>query len=78
MKKKANANNKKWFIKVRGSYLPNNSMGWLSYLPYLAYLIGVTAAAIHERYGFITTMLVLIPNWVVAAMAMSWLAANHS
>ena len=31
----------KWFIKVRGSYLPNNGKGWLTYIPYLAYLVGV-------------------------------------
>lgn len=76
--KKTRKKNGKWFIKVRGSYLPNSPAGWLTYIPYVGYVVGVTGLALHERYGFVTTALVLIPNWVAAAAIMELLAANHS
>ena len=78
MKKKPTKKNPTWFIKVRGSYLPNSGAGWLTYIPYLVYLVGTTVAALHEHYGFITTMLLLVPNWIVAAAVMNWVAERHS
>ena len=28
-------NKKKWFIAVRGSYLPSSRQGWLTYIPFI-------------------------------------------
>ena len=78
MKKRPSKKSRQWFVRTRGSYLPSSPTGWLSYVPYITYLIGVTALAFHERYGFVTTVLILVPNWVAAAVIMNWLAANHS
>jgi len=78
MKQKSHKKSNKWFIKVRGSYLPNNGAGWLTYVPYLVYLVGVPVLAFSEHYGLVTTVLVVLPNWVAAVAVMNWVAANHS
>lgn len=78
---KARKNSKKaapWFIKVRGSYLPKSGAGWLTYVPYLGYLIGVSLLAYREQYGLVTTLLVLVPNWIAAAVVMNWIADRHA
>lgn len=31
---------KKWFIKLRGSYLPDNLQGWLTYIPFVLLVAG--------------------------------------
>lgn len=76
--KKTHKKSRQWFIKVRGSYLPNSTLGWLTYLPYLGYLLVTYGLAWHEHYGLVTTGLLLVPNWVAAAAVMNWVAANHS
>ncbi|MBI1857217.1 hypothetical protein HY003_00235 [Candidatus Saccharibacteria bacterium] len=75
--KKSN-NNKKWFIKVRWSYLPNTWQGWLTYIPYLAYLVAVMIYLYSSSYGFWTSVFILVPNYVVAALIITWLASKTS
>lgn len=67
-----------WFIKVRGSYLPGNAIGWLTYIPFLAYLLFVGVVALNESESFLIATLFIVPNWVVAAIVMTYLAAHHS
>ena len=68
----------KWFIPVRGSYLPNNWRGWLSYIPFMAYL--ALAAYLGWRYtaNNYEAVLYIIPNWVAAAVIMTWVAKRTS
>jgi hypothetical protein len=68
----------KWFIPVRGSYLPNNGLGWLTYLPFTAYL--VFASIVGWRYSFnkYEAILFIVPNWVAAAVVMTWVAKRTS
>ena len=69
---------KPWFIKVRGSYLPNSWQGWLTYIPYSAYVAGVGAYAITRSTDIWSAIFVIIPNLVAAAVIMTWLAAQKS
>lgn len=68
----------KWFIPVRGSYLPNNWLGWLTYLPFTSYL--VFSVVVGWRYSFnkYEAILFIVPNWVAAVVIMTWLAKRTS
>ncbi len=67
-----------WFYKVRGSYLPATWQGWLTYVPFLTYVISVLVIAANvtdSAAGFIMT---IFPQWVAAAVVMTWIAARKS
>ena len=69
---------KKWFKKVRSSYIPLSWQGWLSYIPYVGYLI-LSYMYVMYYFGYsLISLLIIIPNWVAAAVAMSWLASKKS
>lgn len=71
-------NSKKWFKKVRGSYIPLSLPGWLSYIPYVAYLV-LSYLYVMNYFGYsLMSLLIIIPNWVAAAVVMSWLASKKS
>lgn len=72
------ATNSTWFIKVRGSYLPNSWQGWLTYIPFIAYLITVMVVVIQQDSGWINKLMVIFVQYVAAAIVMTWVAANHS
>lgn len=69
---------RQWFIKVRGSYLPNNASGWLTYIPYTGFLILTIMYVMTNGYDWTAAMLVLFPNWVAALVVMNWIAERHS
>lgn len=69
---------KKWFKKVRGSYIPVAWQGWLCYLPYIAYLL-LSYLYIMYNFGYtVMSLLIIIPNWVAAAAVMTWVASKKS
>ena len=68
----------KWFVKVRGSYLPCSWQGWLTYIPYLASVIGVLVVALHNQTSFWDALFIVIPNWVAAFAIMQWVATRKS
>jgi hypothetical protein len=70
--------NKKWFIAVRGSYLPNSWQGWLMYAPFLAYLLWAVWAGLKDTDNYTTAIMFILPNWVAAAVVMTWLAKRAS
>jgi hypothetical protein len=71
-------NSKKWFKKVRSSYIPISWQGWLSYLPYVAFLV-LTYLYIMYSFGYsVMSLLIIIPNWVAAVAVMSWVASKKS
>lgn len=69
---------KKWFIKVRGSYLPASWQGWLTYIPYLAYNIGVLVFAIRRKDSVWLALFTVLPNWIAAAVTLTWVARRKS
>ncbi len=76
-KTKSNKNNA-WFIRVRGSYLPNNSWGWLTYVPYLFYLLYTLYAGFHYTDSKELAVLYIVPNFVAAAAIMTFIASKKS
>ena len=72
-------NNKRlaWFKPVRGSYLPVHWKGWLTYIPYIAYLY-LTYALLVPNRPVLDTILFLVPYWVAAVVVMHWIAKIKS
>ncbi len=73
-KKKAGA----WFIRVRGSYLPSSLQGWLTYIPFTAYLVFSMIIAWRDSSSHSIAVLYIIPNWIAAAVVLTWIAARKS
>lgn len=71
-------NRQKWFKKVRSSFIPISWQGWLCYVPYVAFLI---LSYLYVMYSFgysLISLFIIIPNWVAAAVVMSWVASKRS
>lgn len=69
---------KTWFIKVRGSYLPNNLQGKLTYIPYLAYLMFALVVGINMSDSPLQAALLIVPNWIAAVVVMTYIASHNS
>jgi len=69
---------KTWFIKTRGSYLPNAWQGWMCYIPYLIYTIGVLVYVENKKDSIWLALFTVIPNWVAAAIIITWFARRKS
>jgi len=76
MAKKSKSN--KWFVPVRGSYLPNNKMGWLTYIPFVSYLVFAWAIGWRDTDSASMAVLFIVPNWVAAVVIMTWIAKRTS
>jgi len=68
----------KWFNKVRGSYLPCSWQGWLTYVPYLAYLIGSFFIDNVGNHNVGYVLYTMVPQWVAATVILSWIAEHKS
>lgn len=66
-----------WFKPVRGSYLPVHWKGWLTYIPYIAYLYFSYALLVPNRPA-LETILFLVPYWVAGVIVMHWIAKTKS
>ena len=67
-----------WFIKVRGSYLPNSWQGWLTYIPYVYFLV-ITFMAVNRHSHSVSDVAIgIVPYWVSAVVVMQWLASRKS
>ena len=73
-----NSKKDKWFKPVRGSYLPNNWKGWLTYLPFVAYLVFAVFFAWQYSDNNAQALLLIAPNWIAATAVMTWLAKRTS
>jgi len=69
---------RKWFIPVRGSYLPHSWQGWLTYIPFTAYLIYALVIGWQNTNTNAQAMLFIVPNWVAAVVVMTWIAQRTS
>lgn len=68
----------KWFIAIRGSYLPNSWEGWLTYLPFTAYLLFALVIGWKQAGNTGQAILFIVPNWIAAAAIMTWIAKRTS
>lgn len=75
---KRSSRSKPWFIKTRGSYLPKNLQGALTYIPYLAYLVGVLVFVLRRKDSFWLAVFTLIPNYLAASIVLTWIAKQKS
>jgi hypothetical protein len=67
-----------WFVPVRGSYLPASWQGWLTYVPFVAYLVFALVMGEQDTDSISKAILFIVPNWVAAAAVMTWLARAKS
>lgn len=67
-----------WFIKVRGSYLPNSWQGWLLYIPFTAYLVGALVYAWGSGESLFRVVFGLVTQFMLAGIIMTWIAAAKS
>lgn len=72
------AKSDKWFKKVRGSYLPNSWQGWLTYVPFIYFLIITFMAVDRSSHSVSDTVINLFPYWVSGAVVMTWIASKKS
>ena len=63
---------------MRGSYLPNSWQGWLLYIPFLTYLLWAAWAGFQATDAYTAAILFILPNWVAAAVVMTWIARHTS
>ena len=78
MPKKKHKNNGKWYVKTRGSYLPCSWQGWLTYIPYVAFLVLTFLAFNHQDHSVSDVFISIFPYWVCAAIVMQWIAGRKS
>ncbi len=76
-KTKKRANKTQWFKPLRGSYIPIHWMGWLTYIPYVAYLV-LTYMMFERNRSVWETILFLVPYWVAGVIIMHWVAKQKS
>lgn len=76
MKKKLNEY--VWFTKVRGSYLPANILGWLTYIPFIGYLVFSFIVSVDKTSSLLMAFLLIVPNWVAAGVVLTYIANRMS
>ncbi len=67
-----------WFIPLHWSYLPATWQGWLTYIPYTAFLIGSYVIVDRNTTELWALAFVLLPYWVSATVVMHWIASHKS
>ena len=77
-KKHSSSRSKPWFVRVRGSYLPVSAAGWATYVPFVAYLLFSVLVSEHNIASKTLAILYIVPNWVAAAVIMTYFAARKS
>jgi hypothetical protein len=76
--KRVKKRNGAWFIPVRGSYLPASPAGWMTYVPFIAYLFFAAYAGFRVSADNMTAILIIVPNWVAATAVLTWIAKRTS
>lgn len=76
--KKRNVKKGAWFVKIRGSYLPVSKQGWLTYIPFTAYLIFSMVFGYKETDSLTMATLIIVPNWLGTSAVMTYIAERKS
>ncbi|MEO6761502.1 MAG: hypothetical protein ABI220_03970 [Candidatus Saccharimonadales bacterium] len=67
-----------WFVPLRASYLPVSWQGWTTYTLLVAYLIIVLIYGWQLTASFAQAVLFIVPNFVAAAVILTWVAKTKS
>jgi hypothetical protein len=67
-----------WFVPIRGSYLPVTWEGWLISIPYISYLVISLLYVVDRAQEPGDIIINLVPYWLSAAVAMTWIAKQKS
>ncbi|MEI7522467.1 MAG: hypothetical protein WCJ86_03290 [Candidatus Saccharibacteria bacterium] len=67
-----------WFVKIRGSYIPVSWQGWLTYVPFIGFLVSVLSVAFRTQNSASDIFYMVFPQWVASAVVMTWIASRHS
>ena len=82
-----------WFVKLRGSYIPCSLRGWLTYIPFILFLVVVLVVSYGSMhlnevdimdggtlwyYVFIVTLVRVAPAFVLGGVIMTWIARKKS
>jgi hypothetical protein len=76
--RRSQAKTEAWFTPIRGSYLPASAAGWWTYLPFVAYLICSVIVGIKDTSSAAVAILFIVPNWIAAAVVVTYIAARKS
>lgn len=68
----------KWFVKLRGSYIPCSWQGWLTYIPYISFLVITFMIVNRHEHSASDVLFGIFPYWICAAIIMQWLAGRKS
>jgi len=63
---------------MRGSYLPQTWQGWVSYVPFIIFLVATMQLAVQNESSLSDVFYAIFPQWVAAAVVMTWLAKLKS
>jgi hypothetical protein len=67
-----------WFMPIRGSYIPVSWQGWLTYIPFVGYLVFATVMGWQSADTPSKAILFIVPNWIAAAAVMTYVAKRTS
>lgn len=67
-----------WFYKVRGSYLPATWQGWLTYVPFIVFLLWSWTYIFNTTDSVVTAILLVFSAWIASVVVMTWVAKNKS
>lgn len=67
-----------WFVRLRGSYLPVTWQGALTYVPFVAYLSYSMTQVSPADHSILDGLMTIFPQWVAAAVVMTWIANRKS
>jgi hypothetical protein len=67
-----------WFKAVRGSYLPASAAGWLTYIPFIGYLVFSFVVGILKTSSVLVAIMVIVPNWVAATAVLTYVASKKT
>lgn len=68
----------RWFIPVRGSYLPRSWQAWGLYVIACCYLIAPLAVSIRENEALALQLVYFVAGLVIVGMALTWIAEKKS
>ncbi len=77
VKKSQKSHTQAWFKPLRGSYIPVHWKGWLTYIPYIAYLYLTWVLLVPNR-PILDTIIFLVPYWLAGVLIMHWVAKIKS
>jgi hypothetical protein len=75
---KSKKSKNKWFKSIRGSYLPISSKGWLTYLPFIAYLIVSFYLTWKLNAAVFARVYLVAVQWLLAGILMTLIAKQKS